>query len=332
MRLYSFQAQQAEIERLKKQTRATEEKVEATGEILENQVASGNNRGHHGSGNTTIGGYGELHYNNLEQGDGTDIEEMDLHRFVLFFGHEFNERTRLVTELEVEHGGVEADGSPLDGEVEVEQAYVEMDFNDNISGKAGVYLLPIGILNETHEPPAFYGVERNPVENIIVPATWWAGGAAVTGRFANGISADFGIHSGLAVPTTGSSAFRIRSGRQKISNASANDLAMTGRIKYTGISGLELAASLHFQNDITQESGDGAGRGHAHDGRCLRADHQHWRHPTLRRHRRSQFSPEQSGRDHPWRHHGGEGDLQQRYALHRIHQDAGRMAPLQRLG
>ncbi|WP_126456662.1 porin [Sulfuriflexus mobilis] len=251
-----IQAQQKQLEALKAKAQQTEEKVEATGEILEQQVASSG--GHGGSGKTTIGGYGELHYNNLEAGDGTDTKEIDLHRFVVYFGHEFNERTRFVSELEVEHGGVEADGSPLDGEVEVEQAYVEFDINDEVSAKGGVFLLPVGIINETHEPPTFYGVERNPVESVIVPATWWAGGAAVTGNFANGLSADLALHSGLQIPTTGSSAFRIRSGRQKISNANANDLAMTGRLKYTGIPGLELSGSVHYQNDISQVSGDGA--------------------------------------------------------------------------
>lgn len=251
-----IQAQQKQIAELKTKAAVTEEKVEATGEILEQQTAS---LGHHGGkGKTTVGGYGELHYNNLENGDGRKDKEIDLHRFVLFFGHEFNDKIRLFSELEVEHGGVEADGNPLGGEVEVEQAYIEFDINDEVSAKGGVFLLPVGITNETHEPPTFYGVERNPVESVIIPATWWAGGAAVSGNFANGISADFAVHSGLKIPTTGGSAFRIRSGRQKISNADANDLAMTGRVKYTGIPGLELAGSLHYQNDISQVSGDGA--------------------------------------------------------------------------
>jgi len=255
-----IQAQQKQIEQLKAKTTATEEKVEATGEILEQQVASNSNQGSgFGIGSKTkIGGYGELHYNNLKNGDGSKTKEIDLHRFVLFFGHNFNDRIRFVSEFEIEHGGVESDGSPLDGEVEVEQAYVEFDINDELSAKGGVFLLPVGIMNETHEPPTFYGVERNPVENIIIPATWWTGGASISGNFANGISADFAIHSGLKIPTTGGSAFRIRSGRQKISNADANDLAMTGRIKYTGIPGLELSGSVHYQNDISQVSGDGA--------------------------------------------------------------------------
>jgi len=250
-----IQNQQKQIEQLKKKTQQTDAKVEATGEILEQRTA--NNSGHGGTDKTTIGGYGELHYNNLENGDGSKDKEIDLHRFVLFFGHEFNDKIRFHSELEVEHGGVQASGSTLDGEVEVEQAYLEFDINDEVSAKGGVFLIPVGITNETHEPPTFYGVERNPVENIIIPATWWAGGAAISGNFANGISADFAVHSGLELPTSGSSAFRIRSGRQKISNAVANDLAMTGRVKYTGIPGLELSGSLHYQSDISQVSGDG---------------------------------------------------------------------------
>jgi len=54
------------------------------------------------------------------------------------------------------------------GEVELEQAWLEYDFTSRLSGRAGVFLLPVGILNETHEPPTFYGVERNNVE-VVVP-------------------------------------------------------------------------------------------------------------------------------------------------------------------
>jgi len=253
-----IQAQQKQIEQLRKKTARTDEKVEATGEILEQQVAS-NKAGHGGSSKSTFGGYGELHYNNLEQGDGEDFKEIDLHRFVLFFGHEFSDKMRFVSELEVEHGGVQpGEGKTLGGEVEIEQAYIELDINDEVSAKAGVFLAPVGILNETHEPPTFYGVERNPVENIIIPSTWAVAGASVSTNFDNGISAEFAIHDGLKIPTTGSSAFRIRSGRQKISNSDATDPAMTARVKYTGVPGLELAGSVNYQSDISQASSDGA--------------------------------------------------------------------------
>lgn len=197
---------------------------------------------------TKIGGYGELHYNNL---DGKD-DQIDLHRFVLFIGHEFNDRTRFFSEFEIEHGVA---GESKVGEVEVEQAYVEMDINKNHSAKAGVFLIPVGILNETHEPPTFYGVERNPLEKNIIPATWWEAGAGLSGRLGSGgFSYDAAVTSGLEVDA---GSVNIRGGRQKAGKATAENLAFTGRLKYTGVPGLELAGTVHVQDDITQQGNDG---------------------------------------------------------------------------
>jgi len=199
----------------------------------------------------SLGGYGEVHYNNLSADDSDrDVEEVDLHRFVVFIGKEFNDDLRFVSEFEIEHGGVEADGSPLDGEVEVEQAYVEYDVNNNAQVRGGVFLVPTGILNETHEPPTFYGVERNDVENIIIPSTWWEAGVGSTFRTNNGFSFDAALHSGLNFSGTSG---RIRSARGKVSNQRLSDPAITGRVKYTGIQGLELAASINHQTDPTQD-------------------------------------------------------------------------------
>jgi len=199
----------------------------------------------------SLGGYGEVHYNNLSADDSDrDLEEVDLHRFVLFIGKEFNDDLRLVSEIEIEHGGVESDGDPLGGEVEVEQAYIEYDVNDKAQVRGGVFLVPTGILNETHEPPTFYGVERNDVESIIIPSTWWEAGIGSTFRANNGFTFDAALHSGLNF-----SGFdgRIRSGRGKVSNQRLSDPAVTGRVKYTGIQGLELAASINHQTDPTQD-------------------------------------------------------------------------------
>lgn len=256
-----IQEQQKQIEALKSQLNKTDEKVEATGAAIEQVNAASSTSGQHGgtgaswAERTQIGGYGELHYNNLEgKGGASDKDEIDLHRFVLFFSHQFNDRIRFFSELEVEHGGVEADGSTLDGEVEVEQAYVEFDLNDRHRAKAGVFLLPVGIINETHEPNTFYGVERNPIENNIIPATWWAGGAALGGELGSGFSYDVAIHEGLETPTTGSSAFKPRNGRQKTSNANAKDLAYTARVKWTGMPGVEIGGTFQHQTDISQSA------------------------------------------------------------------------------
>ncbi len=202
---------------------------------------------HHSSaGNTKIGGYGEIHYNNLDS-----KKEIDFHRFVLFFGHDFSDRVRFFSELELEHS-VTGEGAEEKGEVELEQAYIEFNLSDRHRAQAGLFVLPVGILNQTHEPPTFYGVERNPVETNIIPTTWWEGGAGLNGEIAPGWSYDVTVSSGLFVPISGANAYLIRSGRQSVSNARADDLAYTGRVKWTGWSGVELAATAQYQSDVTQ--------------------------------------------------------------------------------
>lgn len=207
--------------------------------------------------NTTIGGYGELHYNNLNSSKNPNEKTIDLHRFVLTVNHEFNDRIRLFTEVEIEHAFIsdhnDGSGESSNGEVEVEQAYIQFDLNDNTKGDLGVFLIPVGILNETHEPPTFYGVERNPVEKYIIPTTWWEGGAMLSGNYESGFSYDFAVTSGLDGGTN------IRGGRQKTSEAKADDLAATARVKYTGISGLTLSGTVQYQGDMTQDNSDDIG-------------------------------------------------------------------------
>jgi len=260
------QNQQAEIEALRgelaearqgmastdEKVAETEARIEATGDVVESlaSVESAPRK-------TTLGGYGELHYSQVDSNSG-DSEEIDYHRFVLFVGHEFSDRVRFFSELELEHS-LSGDGKP--GEVELEQAYIEYALNNDTYARTGLFLLPLGILNETHEPPTFYGVERNSIENIIIPSTWWEAGTGVRGNLAGGLSWDASLHSGLAIPTTGGSAFRVRSGRQKVAEAMASDPAMTLRLKYTGVPGLELAASYQYQSDPSQVAGDGLDSG-----------------------------------------------------------------------
>jgi hypothetical protein len=228
------------IGQLQQQLHLLEQRLEFLGDAAESRPT--------GTSPTTIGGYGELHYNNLSNqlSGGADKKEIDFHRFVLFFGHEFDARIRLFTELEVEHTLV-GEGQP--GEVELEQAYVEFDLNPQLSARGGIFLTPVGIINETHEPPTFYGVERNPVETNIIPSTWWEAGAALNHRMDNGLSYDLALHSGLYT-----SAYTIRGSRQKVAKAKADSLAYTARIKWTGVPGLELAATLNHQDDIRQGS------------------------------------------------------------------------------
>ena len=248
-------AQRDALESLRQQVQqnvaATEEvnqKAEILAENIEEQPAVAQS-------DTTIGGYGELHVNLLEdQRSDAEKNEIDFHRFVLFFNHEFNDRLRFVSELELEHA-LSGDDQP--GEIELEQAYVEYDLAQQHSLRAGLFLVPVGIINETHEPPTFYGVERNPVENRIIPTTWWEAGVSFTGSFADALRYDAALHSGLE--TDAGSNYAIRSGRQKVAKAGFDSQAYTGRLRWLGVPGLELSASLQYQDDVTQENDPLAG-------------------------------------------------------------------------
>lgn len=235
-----IQQQQKVLAELEKRLEQNEQRLEKTADAIEISSVSA------AKSATTIGGYGELHYNNLtDNNSGSDKQEFDFHRFVLFFGHEFNRSTRFFSELEVEHSIA---GEGQNGEVELEQAYIEHDFNETYTGKAGLFLMPVGILNETHEPPTFYGVERNPIEKEILPATWWEAGLNLNIKAAPGLAFDGAVTSGLKVDES----YKIRDGRQKVSKAAGEDLAYTGRVKYTAVPGLELAATVQYQSDLTQ--------------------------------------------------------------------------------
>ncbi|MBP7542865.1 MAG: hypothetical protein KA747_04590, partial [Ignavibacteriaceae bacterium] len=128
---------------------------------------------------TTVGGYGELHYNNNTFTSKKAEKKMDFHRFVLFFSHSFTEKWSFKAELEIEHNFV----SGGNGEVELEQAYISYLPYDYLGFKAGVVLAPIGIINEIHEPPTFFGVERPDYHNAIIPTTWFGNGAAIFGSY-----------------------------------------------------------------------------------------------------------------------------------------------------
>ena len=227
----TIQEQQKVIEQLQEQIDATAEAVE-----------TGDGGGASWADQTYIGGYGELHYRG---GDGTD--NVDFHRFVLYFGHDFNDRVHYFSEVELEHA-LAGEGQP--GEVELEQAWIEIDLTENHRFRAGLDILPIGLINVNHEPNTFYGVERPEVEKRIIPATWWEAGLGFNGEMAPGVNYDIVLHSGMETTTN------IRSGRQKVADANAEHPAGTARIRYTGVPGLELAASLHHQSNIEATTTD----------------------------------------------------------------------------
>ena len=144
------------------------------------------------SGATKLFGYGEANYNRYRDSDRTS--KADMRRFVFGIGHRFNDKLTFVGEVEYEHGVVSAGDR---GEAEIEQAYLNYKFNDKLNVKAGLFLIPLGILNETHEPTTYYGVERNEIETRIIPTTWREMGFGVHGLIGEGLKYDVGMTTGF---------------------------------------------------------------------------------------------------------------------------------------
>ncbi len=193
---------------------------------------------------TVLSSYGEIIYNRPTRH--SEMAQADVRRFVLGFQHRFDAKTKLVTELEVEHA-VTSSSDP--GEVAIEQAYVEHQLAPTWAARAGLFLMPVGLLNENHEPTAFYGVERNFVETAIIPTTWREGGLQIVGSFDNGLTLQTGISTGFDLTKWDASASDGRESplgsiHQELALAKARDLAVFGALNWRGIPGLQVGGSL----------------------------------------------------------------------------------------
>jgi hypothetical protein len=187
-----------------------------------------------------IGGYGEVHYNQPLDGSTYNNGKLDVHRMVMLFGYNFNEKTQFVTELEFEHVK----------EVYVEQAFLQHKLNNYINFRGGLMLVPMGIVNEYHEPTTFNGVERPLIDKYISPTTWREIGFGITGnvlpaslKYQAYIMNGFNGYDGAA-KVSGKNG--LRSGRQKGAESYMSSPNFTGKAEYYGIRGLNVGLSGYF--------------------------------------------------------------------------------------
>lgn len=191
----------------------------------------------------SIGGYGELLYQNFSgrRDDGADsgrIDDLDVLRGIVYIGYKWNDQWLLNTELEWEHGS-----TGKNGEASVEFAYVDRLIRPEVNARAGLVLLPIGLVNELHEPTVFLGARRPGIENAIIPTTWRETGVGVFGDL-GGFSYRSYVVNGL--DARGFTSGGLRGGRQKGSNAKAEDFAWAGRLDWTATPGLVAGGSLYY--------------------------------------------------------------------------------------
>jgi hypothetical protein len=208
-----------------------------------------------GTDSTRFWGYGELNYNHTTGAPSTS--QADLRRAVLGFSHAFDADTHVYGELEWEHAVVSQTDQ---GESEVEQLYVEHRFNPELAFRAGLTLIPLGLLNEHHEPTSYYGVERNLVETAIIPSTWREGGVSLLGSTESGFSWNVGVTTSQNLrnwdPVDPEGRISpLGAIHQELQLASASDLAVYGAANWQGIPGLTLGGGV-FSGDIGQGSDD----------------------------------------------------------------------------
>jgi hypothetical protein len=203
-------------------------------------------------GKVKLGGYGEIHGNFTES---SESDKIDFHRMVLYLGYDFTDWIKLHTETELEHAFVN-DG---DGEISLEQAYVDFLLSDKFNIRAGRLLTPVGIINKYHEPTLFNGVERPNFSKYIIPTTWSSDGVGFFGNLNQSLKYEAYVVAGLN--GDGFSSSGIRGGRIK-SQQSLNEVAFTGRLDYRPFENRDLLLGLsgYFGGLDNKDGGGGPGK------------------------------------------------------------------------
>ena len=187
----------------------------------------------------SIGGYGEARYSN-QVSDGND-DRFDFVRFVTYIGYKFNDTIILNTEIEFEHATTDKEGA-----VSVEFATLDFMLSDAANIRAGLVLIPMGFINEMHEPVTFFGAHRPEVERRIIPSTWRAGGGGLFGRLGDRV--EYKLYAVNGFDATGFDNSGLRGGRQKGSKALAHDWGVVARLDVYPVGGLNLGGSVYHGN------------------------------------------------------------------------------------
>ena len=192
----------------------------------------------------SIGGYGEAHLSGILAGDRKNT--IDFERFVLYTGYKFTDRIILNSEIEIEHASTEESVSAGSGAVELEFAYLDFQGWEPLNARTGLLLIPMGFINEIHEPPFYFGNNRPEVERRIIPATWSELGAGIYGSLLPGL--DYRTYVVNSLNAKGFESGDIRESRQMGNRALAEDFAWTGRLDYTLLPGFLMGASFFWGN------------------------------------------------------------------------------------
>jgi hypothetical protein len=192
-----------------------------------------------------------MYYAHTSNEGTANSDKIDVYRFVPYIGYKFSDDIILNVELEFEHGGG-GDNKPGDGYVIVEFMYLDFLFNENINLRAGNMLVPMGLVNEKHEPTLFTTVQRPTTSKNLIPSTWHENGIMAYGNITDDLSYKVGAFSALDLSAgAGDGNKWLRNSRiGSYRNQNRLGLAIVGRLDYTGINGLLVGASTYIDSDL----------------------------------------------------------------------------------
>lgn len=191
--------------------------------------------------------YGELSYTQPINTDEFKLGKVDANRFVLLMGYQFDKKTQFVTEWELEHAN----------EIFLEQAFVKHKLAPNLHLKAGVLLIPMGFVNENHEPNFFSSVQRPIIDVNIIPTTWRDIGVGITGLIPSAsLKYQMYLVNGLLGYADGEGIYNaektFRSGRQKASKSKLSGLPdLSAKIEYFGNQKFKIGLSYYLGDSNT---------------------------------------------------------------------------------
>ncbi|QSZ41876.1 porin [Sulfurimonas aquatica] len=200
----------------------------------------------------SIGGYGKMDYSFSSNEGAADTDLIDVYRFIPYIGYKFTDNIIMNTEIEFEHGGSK-DGAAGDGYVIIEFMYLDFLRNANFNVRLGNQLMPMGLINEKHEPTLFTTVQRPNTSKKLIPSTWHENGVMAYGQITDNVLYKIGAFSALDLTMgAGEGNDWLRDSRiGSFRNQNRLGLAIVGRLDYTGIDGLFIGASAYNDTDVT---------------------------------------------------------------------------------
>ncbi|MFI4941000.1 MAG: hypothetical protein ACHP7O_11765 [Burkholderiales bacterium] len=250
-------AQQQQATQVQQQAAQTQRQAVTIEEVQKTaDAAASKSNAAEWAASTTVSSYGEITYSRPTQAP--EKTNVDIARAVIGMTHRFDDQTKMVGEWEWEHAVTSSTDA---GEAEVEQLYVEREFDSGLRGKAGLFLMPVGLINQNHEPTAYYGVFRPDVDTKIVPSTWREVGVGLSGDTNGGLTWEAGLTTGPNLSKWDASTDEglVRGPLAAIHGegqfAAARDLSVYAALSWRGVPGLLVGGSV-FAGDVGQHQQD----------------------------------------------------------------------------